>query len=111
MGQLIITLSISQRGSNLDGTVLDSMLTWIKTNIDNNIPAPPPGGTISEAKSPSISLYPLYNQAVQVGVAITVSNVTLSGTLINQLNQWVSANVTSKLPNSYTLDIGVSTTL
>lgn len=105
MGQIVVTLTITQSGSGFDGTVLDNMQVWIKSNITNNLPS-----GVTATIQPLMTLYPTINQQLTVTVQLTLANITLSGALINQLLSWVNTNVSSKLPSNYTVTVSISLT-
>ena len=102
MGQVDIILTVVQTGSVLNGTMFDTLLNWINTNLKNNLPS---GWTLTTPISMKLG------QSSQFSVTITISqaNITLNGTLLDQALAWINTNIVGKLPSNYSITAGILT--
>jgi hypothetical protein len=98
MGEIDITLTVVQTGSALNGSMLDAVLNWIKTNLTNNLPA---GWTLTTQILTTLTQF-------SVTIRINQTSITISGAVYSQVLAWLQTNATSKLPNNYTLTANIN---
>lgn len=100
MGEIDVTLTVVQIGSALNGTMLDTILNWIKTNLTANLPTGA-GWTLTTQIAATLTQY-------TVTIRITDPNITVTGTLYDQVLAWLKTYATGPLPPNYVMTISIN---